>query len=94
MLLTKDFRKFKVLDTTKSMTAKKSHAKFSPQKPGKHNTFFEHKAPSAKTRITSSKYQQNMSTVLCDVTIFNHCTGPPELGEGHGDTTTTSDILN
>ena len=56
LLLTKDFGKFKVLDTKNIRTVKESHTKFSPQKFGKHNTFFKHKTPSTKTRPTSSKY--------------------------------------
>ena len=39
LLLTKDFGKFKVLDTKKIRTVKESHTKFSPQKIGKHTTF-------------------------------------------------------
>ena len=56
LLLTKHFGKFKVFDTTKIRTVKESHTKLSPQKFGEHNTFFKHKTPSAKTRVTSSKY--------------------------------------
>ena len=50
LLLTKDFGKFKVLDTKKVRTVKESHTKFGLQKFGKHNTFFKHKTPSTKTR--------------------------------------------
>ena len=60
LLLTKDFGKFKVLNTKKIRTVKKSHTKCSPQKFGKRNPFFKHKTPSTKTWFTSSKYQQNM----------------------------------
>ena len=56
LLLTEDFGKFKVLDTKKIRTVKESHTKFSPQKFEKYNTFFKHKTPSTKRRLTSSKY--------------------------------------
>ena len=56
LLFTKDFRKFRVPDTKKLRIVKESHTKFSPQKFGKHNTFFKHKTPSTKTRLASSKY--------------------------------------
>ena len=41
LLFTKDFRKFRVPDTKKLRIVKESHTKFSPQKFGKHNTFFK-----------------------------------------------------
>ena len=39
LLLTKDFRKYKVLGTKKIRTVKESQSKFSPQKFEKHNIF-------------------------------------------------------
>ena len=85
MLLTKDFGKFKVLDTTKITPPKKATRNLVRKSLGNITHFLNIRRRQPEQGSHQVSINKIGLTILCDLTVFSKpSTGPPELGGATG----------